>query len=295
MLAADYSPPRPAVARAETVAALRETVAAWRAAGERIALVPTMGALHAGHLALVAAARARAERVVVSIFVNPTQFDEADDLAAYPRDEAGDLAKLAEARADLAYVPAAAEMYGAGFATTVTVAGVSEGLCGAFRPGHFAGVATVVAKLLIQCAPDIALFGEKDYQQLLVVRRLARDLDLPVEIVGVPTVREADGLALSSRNACLSAAERAVAPALYATLRETAAAIAAGTAPDAACAAARARLLAAGFTAVDYVELRRAGDLAPLSVLDAPARLLAAARLGDVRLIDNLAVPVKEC
>jgi len=295
MLAADYSPPRPAVARVETVAALRAAVAAWRAAGERVALVPTMGALHAGHLALIEAARGRTRRVVVSIFVNPTQFNEAADLAAYPRDEAGDLAKLAEARADLAYVPAADEMYGEGFATTITVAGVSEGLCGAYRPGHFAGVATVVAKLLVQCAPDVALFGEKDYQQLLVVRRLARDLDLPVGIVGVPTVREADGLALSSRNASLSAAERAIAPMLHAVLRETAAAIAAGAAPGRACDEARARLLAAGFAAVDYVELRRARDLAPLAVLDAPARLLAAAHLGEVRLIDNLAVPVAGC
>ena len=175
MLAVDHTPPRPEMARIETVAELRAAVAAWRAAGERVALVPTMGALHAGHLALIEAARARARRIVVSIFVNPIQFNEAADLAAYPRDEAGDLAKLADARVDLAYVPATDEMYGEGFATTITVAGVSEGLCGACRPGHFAGVATVVAKLLIQCAPDIALFGEKDYQQLLVIRRRSEE------------------------------------------------------------------------------------------------------------------------
>lgn len=295
MLAADLSRSKGAPPRVATVAALRSAVARWRRAGERIALVPTMGALHAGHLALVAAARARARRVVVSIFVNPTQFNEAEDLATYPRDEAGDLAKLAGARVDLAYTPSVDEMYGEGFATTVTVGGVSEGLCGAHRPGHFAGVATVVTKLFTQCAPDLAVFGEKDYQQLLVVRRLVRDLDLPVEIVAVPTVREADGLALSSRNATLDPDQRRIAPALYATLVETAGAIVAGAEPARACAAAAERLRAAGFTAVDYVELRAAETLAPLSAFRPPARLLAAARIGPVRLIDNVAVPVAEC
>ncbi len=295
MLAADRSLPGAAPPRVATVADLRAAVSAWRRAGESVALVPTMGALHAGHLALVSAAQARARRVVVSIFVNPTQFSEAEDLARYPRDEAGDLAKLAAARVDLVYMPSVDEMYGEGFATTVTVGGVSEGLCGDHRPGHFAGVATVVTKLFVQCAPDLAVFGEKDYQQLLVVRRLARDLDLPVEIVAAPTVREADGLALSSRNAVLDSEQRAVAPALYATLVETAGAIVAGTDPARACAAAAERLRAAGFTSVDYVELRAADTLAPLPVYRPPARLLAAARIGPVRLIDNVAVPVTEC
>ena len=193
---------------ARSVGELRQRVSAWRAAGERIGLAPTMGALHAGHLALVAAAQARCRRTVVSIFVNPRQFGPREDFSTYPRPEAADLEKLAAAAADLVFIPAVAEMYPDGFATTISVGGPSEGLCGAQRPGHFDGVATVVAKLLIQVAPDAAFFGEKDYQQLLVVRRMARDLDLPVEIVGVPTVREADGLALSSRNVYLSAEER---------------------------------------------------------------------------------------
>src|SRR5262249_21433730 len=203
----DASPP---VAR--SIAALRRMVAAWRAQGDNIGLVPTMGALHRGHLALVAAAQAECRRVVVSIFVNPRQFGPQEDFAAYPRPEEADLAVLAEARVDLAFIPTVAEIYPPGAATTISVAGLSEGLCGAHRPGHFDGVATVVAKLLIEAAPDRAYFGEKDYQQLLVVTRMARDLDLPVAIVGVPTVREPDGLALSSRNVYLAPDERTVAP-----------------------------------------------------------------------------------
>ncbi|MER2508629.1 MAG: pantoate--beta-alanine ligase, partial [Amaricoccus sp.] len=193
---------------------LRAAVAAWKVAGARVAVVPTMGALHAGHLALVEAAKADADRVIVTLFVNPRQFNNAADLAAYPRTEAEDAEKLAPLAVDMLYVPDAEQIYPPGFATTVSVAGVSDGLCGAFRPGHFDGVATVVTKLLTQTAADRAYFGEKDYQQLMVVNRLVRDLDLPVEIVGVPTVRESDGLALSSRNARLAPRERAAAPAL---------------------------------------------------------------------------------
>ena len=275
---------------AATVAALRGAVGAWRARGKTIALVPTMGALHAGHLALVEEARRRADRTVVSIFVNPAQFGPAEDLAAYPRDAAGDMARLAEFGVDLVFSPAVDEMYPQGFATEVRVAGLAEGLCADFRPVHFTGVATVVAKLLAQCRPDIALFGEKDYQQLLVVRRLARDLDLAVEIVGVPTVREADGLALSSRNASLSAAERAVAGRLNRVLAETAGRIAGGGEVAGALARGREQLAAAGFDGVDYLELRDAETLEPVTALARPARLLAAVRLGACRLIDNLAV-----
>ncbi len=275
---------------AATVTALREAVGAWRARGETIALVPTMGALHAGHLALVEEAGRRADRTVVSIFVNPAQFGPAEDLAAYPRDEAEDLARLAAFGVDLVFTPGVTEMYPDGFATEVRVAGLAEGLCAAFRPVHFTGVATVVAKLLAQCRPDFALFGEKDYQQLLVVRRLARDLDLAVEIVGVPTVREADGLALSSRNAYLSAEERAVAGRLNRVLAETAGCIAGGGGVAGTLARGREKLAAAGFDGVDYLELRDAETLEPVTGLARPARLLAAVRLGACRLIDNLAV-----
>ncbi len=195
-----------------TIPELRATLRVWRAAGQRIALVPTMGALHDAHMALMRAGRARADRVVATIFVNPTQFAAHEDLDTYPRREAQDIEKLRADGIDLLFAPEAGEVYPDGFATTVTVAGVSEGLCGEYRPGHFEGVATVVTKLLLQALPDIALFGEKDYQQLQVIRRLTLDLDIPVEIAGVPTVREADGLAMSSRNLHLSEAERAIAP-----------------------------------------------------------------------------------
>ncbi|HEU0215889.1 MAG TPA: pantoate--beta-alanine ligase [Stellaceae bacterium] len=275
---------------ARSVTALRAAVATWRANQQRIGLVPTMGALHAGHLALVAAAREQCQRVVVSIFVNPKQFGPREDFSAYPRPEADDLAKLAAANADLAYIPTPDEMYPDGFATTISVGGVSEGLCGAHRPGHFDGVATVVAKLFTQVAPDVAFFGEKDYQQLLVVRRMARDLDLPVDIVGVPTVREPDGLALSSRNVYLSAEERRIAPNLHRLMREAAAAIAQGGTPGGILARAIMALGEAGLM-VEYLELRDAETLAPLTAPPArPARLLAAVHLGRTRLIDNLSV-----
>ena len=278
------------IAVARTVAALREAVGGWRAKGERIGLVPTMGALHRGHLTLVEAARGQCERVVASLFVNPKQFGPREDFAAYPRDEATDLATFGEVGVDLVFAPSVEEMYPPGFASNIRIAGISEGLEGAHRPGHFDGVATVVAKLLLQCLPDAAFFGEKDYQQLMVVHRLVRDLDIPVRIEGMATVREPDGLALSSRNVYLSPEERRVAPQLHRVLTDTAAAL--RERPDSvepAPAAGSAALDGAGFF-LDYLELRDAADLSPMSALDRPARLLAAARLGRTRLIDNIAV-----
>ncbi len=240
-----------ALATVRTVAALREQVRAWKRQGLRVALVPTMGALHEGHLSLVRAARARADRVVASVFVNPTQFAPHEDFEKYPRDERRDAALLAGAGCDLLYAPNVGEMYAPGFSTTVSVAGVSAPLEGEIRPTHFSGVATVVAKLLIQAGADVAVFGEKDYQQLQVIRRLARDLDLPVEIVGAPTVRAEDGLALSSRNAYLSAAERKVAGRLNVILAEAVARLRAGEPVAAVEAAGAAALVEAGFTRVD--------------------------------------------
>jgi pantoate--beta-alanine ligase len=275
---------------ARSISQLRRAIGAWRAAGARVALVPTMGALHAGHLKLIEVARRHADRIVVSIFVNPKQFGPREDFAAYPRAEAADTAKAGGAGADLAFIPPVEAVYPAGFATTVTVGGVSEGLCGAQRPGHFAGVATVVAKLLLQALPDFAIFGEKDYQQLQVVKRMVRDLDLPVAIIGVPTVREPDGLALSSRNVLLSPEERRIAPVLARTLLRMADVLAddgAAVAPQLAW--GRATLAQSGF-AVEYLEMRAADDLAPVERIDGPARILAAVRLGTTRLIDNVAV-----
>jgi pantoate--beta-alanine ligase len=275
-----------------TVSELRAQVAAWRKAGQRVAFAPTMGSLHEGHLSLVRLGRERADRVVVSVFVNPTQFGPNEDFEAYPRDEARDAALLASVGCDLLFAPTVAEMYPPGFATTVTVTGVSEPLDGAARPGHFAGVATVVSKLLNQCGPDVAVFGEKDYQQLQVIRRMVRDLDLPVEIVGAPTARADDGLALSSRNAYLSAAERAIAPKLAETLREACARLRAGAAVETTEAWARETLAKAGFARIDYVEVRSAQDLARLGPgpITGEARILAAASLGRTRLIDNMPV-----
>lgn len=275
---------------AKSVAALRQAVAAWHAQRERVGLVPTMGAIHDGHLALVRAARAQCDRVVASLFVNPKQFGPAEDFAAYPRDETADLAAFERAGVDLVFTPSVEEMYPPGFATSVHVGGVSEGLDGAFRPGHFDGVATVVSKLLLQCLPDAAYFGEKDYQQLVVVRRLVRDLDIPVRIEGVTTVRETDGLALSSRNVYLSPAERQNAPLLHRVLSDTATRIlqhrdsVAGALEE-----GLAELRTGGFS-VDYLELCDAADLTPMDRLASPARLLVAARLGRTRLIDNIPV-----
>ena len=269
---------------------LRAVVAGWRAQGHIVAVVPTMGALHDGHLSLVAAALERAGRVIVTLFVNPKQFNNPADLAAYPHSEHADAAKLGPAGAHLLYAPHAFEIYPDGFATTVSVAGVTAGLCGDFRPGHFDGVATVVAKLFLQTGADLAFFGEKDFQQLHVVRRMARDLDIPIEIVPVETVREPDGLALSSRNARLSRAERLIAPRLAAILVDAARKISGGSPVATSLAEARAALLRAGFHDIEYLELRSEETLRPVGNASAPARLLAAAWLGDTRLIDNVKV-----
>ncbi len=276
------------------VAALRARVAAWRGSGARIGLVPTMGGIHDGHLALVKAARADCDRVVVSLFVNPAQFGPTEDFGAYPGDETGDAETVRGAGADLLFAPSVDEMYPRGFATTVSVSGLAEGLCGDHRPGHFAGVATVVAKLFAQVRPDAAWFGEKDYQQLMVIRRLAADLDCGVEVIGVPTVREADGLAMSSRNAYLTPDERRIAPLLFRTLTEIAARIAGGGADiGATCKEGASRLLEGGFESVDYLEARNAETLLPLVAVSGPARVLVAARLGKARLIDNVPVPAR--
>ena len=272
------------------MAELRGVLGEWRAAGETIALVPTMGALHAGHLALVDAGRASASRVVATIFVNPLQFGAGEDLDRYPRREAEDVALLAAHGCDLVWAPDAAELYPAGFATTIRVPGIGDCWEGAARPGHFAGVATVVAKLLLAVMPDVALFGEKDFQQLAVIRRLATDLGLPIAIEGVATVRDPDGLALSSRNIYLSPDERQRALAFPQSLARARDAILDGVPVKAALDEAKAALIAAGFAPVDYVALVDAATLEPLVALAGEARLIAAAKIGGTRLIDNLRV-----
>ncbi|UCI17603.1 pantoate--beta-alanine ligase [Mesorhizobium sp. B2-1-8] len=274
----------------DSVAALRARILDWRRDRLRIALVPTMGALHDGHLSLVKIALERADRCVVSIFVNPTQFAPSEDLDKYPRQLARDLDMLATAKADLAFTPDVSEMYPAGFATKISVGGPSAGLETDFRPTFFDGVATVVAKLLLQAAPDFAIFGEKDYQQLCVVRQLCHDLDLPVDIIGAPTIRDAYGLAMSSRNAYLDEAELQIARRLNLVLRKAAAALAAGAGREETIAEASRALIAAGFQKVDYVEARESLTLTPWRH-DRAGRLLAAAWLGKTRLIDNVEVP----
>jgi pantoate--beta-alanine ligase len=280
---------RPTIAR--TISSLRRAMAPYRAAGERIALVPTMGALHRGHLALVREAHHRARRVVVSIFVNPTQFAPHEDFASYPRRFETDIKALTEAKVDLVWAPSADVMYPEGFATRIDPACAAKaGLEDKFRSHFFGGVATVVAKLFTQTAPDFALFGQKDYQQLRVVTQMAKDLDLPLKVIGLPTVREKDGLALSSRNAYLSAAERAVAPTLYRVLKATAARIKQGEPIEIVLEEGHAEITRAGF-ALDYIEARHALTLAPVaSRKDGPIRLLVAAKIGKTRLIDNIAV-----
>lgn len=273
---------------------LKKMVNASRSANKRIALVPTMGALHAGHMALVTQAQAIADDVIVSIFVNPIQFGPNEDLSCYPRQEAQDAALLAEAGVVGLWLPGVEVMYPQGFATSVSVARLGDGLCGAARPGHFDGVATVVAKLLTQVQPDIAVFGEKDWQQLAVIRRMALDLNLSVEIVGAPIVRDGDGLALSSRNAYLSTDERRAALALPRALQAAGAQIEAGAHIDLALDQARTMLLQAGFASVDYVTLVDSASLEPLETLDREARMLAAARIGTTRLIDNFPVRSKK-
>lgn len=273
-----------------TVAELRKVVNSWKTQGQKSTLVPTMGALHKGHLEIVRMARTLTDRTIVSIFVNPTQFNNPSDLANYPRTLEADTKLLDEAGVDLLFAPEQKEMYPEDFSTKVTVAKVSDGLCGSFRPGHFEGVATVVAKLFNQSQADFAVLGEKDYQQLQVVRRMTRDLDIPIGIVAHPTVREADDLALSSRNTRLTLEERKVAPELHRQLTLAATAFRHGKPAQDIYAAAKAAILAAGFSSVEYFELRAERDLLPLQSLSEPARLLTAANLGRVRLIDNIPV-----
>ena len=273
---------------------LRGAIKALKASGT-VAFVPTMGALHAGHMALVAEARKRANSVVASIFVNPMQFGPNEDLATYPRREAEDVAMLEAEGVALLWMPPVDAIYPVGFASKVSVGGVSDELDGAARPGHFDGVATVVSKLFNQVRPDIALFGEKDFQQLAVIRRMVRDLDMDVEIVGVATQRDADGLALSSRNLYLSADERRSARALPRALSDAALAILSGTPVEQAVERAKAQLTSAGFGPIDYVELRDSETLMPAKDLERPARLLAAARIGRTRLIDNVPVERRQC
>lgn len=268
--------------------ALHRLTATWRDSGERIGLVPTMGALHDGHLSLVRLARQKAERVIVSIFVNPTQFGEGEDLERYPRDEAGDFKKLRALDVDAVWMPSAKTMYPDGFATTIVPAGAADGLEGAFRPQHFAGVATVCCKLFNQVSPDVVVFGEKDFQQLAVIRQLVRDLDMATKVVGGKTERAKDGLALSSRNRYLTDAERGIAPVLYATLRAAADRVKAGGRTRTIEAKAARDLIDAGFKKVDYVAIRDAATLGPYQPGQKQAgRILAAAWLGKTRLIDN--------
>ncbi len=270
---------------------LSSLVASWKEQGQKIALVPTMGALHAGHLSLIELARQQADKVIVSIFVNPMQFGPNEDLDKYPRHEVRDTEKVTSMHVDALYLPKVDAIYPAGFSTTIHVAGLSERLCGQFRPGHFDGVATVVAKLLLQSGCDVAVFGEKDYQQLQIIRRLVSDLNIPVEIVAGATMREADGLAMSSRNEYLALQERKIAPKLHAVLQELAEQLKKEKAKVAELLdAARLKLLDSGFTKLDYLELCDANNLESLSELDRPARLLVAAHLGKTRLIDNIAV-----
>lgn len=269
---------------------LRAQITKWRLENAHIAIVPTMGALHEGHLSLVRAAQARANRVIVSLFVNPKQFNNAADLANYPRTEVEDVNRLAPLGADVLYAPDEATMYPPGFATTVSVDGISKDLCGAHRPGHFDGVATIVAKLFLQSSADMAFFGEKDFQQVAIVRRMVQDLDIPIDIILCPTVREADGLALSSRNTRLTATERAIAPALAAALLKAAQQLIMGGNVARILTQTKADIAAAGFREIDYLELRDENTLKPLDTMAPSARLHVAAWLGQVRLIDTIKV-----
>ncbi|TNJ41436.1 pantoate--beta-alanine ligase [Phaeobacter sp. B1627] len=277
----------PILRHLDDLRALRRT---WTRAGETLGLVPTMGALHSGHLSLVEAAKAACDRVIVTIFVNPKQFNNPDDLAKYPRTEQEDAEKLAPYGVDAIYVPDPDQIYPPGFATTVSLAGLTDVMDGPNRPGHFEGVATVVAKLFLQSGAEAAFFGEKDYQQLMVVKRMARDLDIPIEVVGCPTVRDASGLALSSRNARLSPAGVTVAGHLNPLMEAAATRLRAGEAWGPLQAELGAALTELGFSEVEYIDLRRSDDLSALSALTAPARMFVAAWLDGVRLIDNIAV-----
>lgn len=281
-------PNQPVIIR--TIADLRAQVAAWRKDGQTVALVPTMGALHDGHLSLMRLAKSQADRVIASIFVNPAQFGPGEDYERYPRTEAEDVAKLATADVDAAFVPNVREMYPEGFATRVHIDRLGDVLCGAHRPGHFDGMALVVVKLLTSALPDIAIFGEKDYQQLQIIRRFTADLNIPVRIVGGPIEREADGLALSSRNRYLSPEQRRAAVALSKALKAVRDAVKAGGDPSAASAKAREDIVKAGFDSVDYVDVRDPSSLELVTEARKPARVFGAARLGTTRLIDNWAV-----
>jgi pantoate--beta-alanine ligase len=281
----------PSIEIVRSVADVRGRIRQWRKARATVAMVPTMGALHEGHLRLVDHARGKSDRVCVSLFVNPAQFGPNEDLARYPREEASDAAKLSRVGADLLFAPTVEEMYPQGALVRVSVPSLSELLEGEYRPGFFTGVATVVTKLFLQVLPDVAMFGEKDYQQLLVVRRLVKDLWIPVCIEGVPTVREADGLALSSRNTYLSHSERKIAPALYRAINAVADDVAAGADPIERAARAEEDVLRAGFTSIDYIAVRDAETLLPWAGPSRPGRVLAAARIGETRLIDNVPIP----
>jgi pantoate--beta-alanine ligase len=282
---------RPAMEIIRSVPELRHRVAEWRRTGEVIGLVPTMGALHPGHLSLIERARAYATVACASIFVNPTQFGPNEDYDVYPRDESGDIDKLAAAGAQLVFIPSVQEMYPPGAVTRLSVPGIGDMLEGEFRPGFFSGVATVVAKLLIQVMPDIAIFGEKDYQQLQVIRRMVADLHLPVRIEGSRTQRAADGLAMSSRNVYLSADERRIAPMLFQTITAVANDVASGADAGVRASQATEQLREAGFGRIDYVTVRDAATLEPWPGATSPGRVLAAVWLGRTRLIDNVAVP----
>ena len=273
-----------------TIADLRQRISSWRVEGQTVSLVPTMGALHDGHLSLIKIAQEKCDRVVASIFVNPKQFLPNEDFEKYPRNEDSDIEKLVELGADLLFSPNASEMYRADASTAVVISQLTDCLCATSRPGFFDGVGTVVTKLLIQTLPDIAIFGEKDYQQLLIIKRLARDLDIPTKIIGAPTIREIDGLAVSSRNVYLSPTHRETAPSIFKVLKRTATAIALGD--DASLAAKKAHddLVLAGFSKIEYFEARHSETLEPIKDTRNPGRLFAAVWLGSTRLIDNLEI-----
>ncbi len=275
---------------ARTIGDLRTRIRDWRRAGNSVSLVPTMGSLHKGHLSLVHAAKKRTDRVIVSIFVNPAQFNDPTDFTSYPKSETTDVKLLKEAGVDLLFAPDVDVMYPDDFATSVSVSKISNGLCGASRPGHFDGVATIVAKLFFQAGADYAFFGEKDYQQLQVIRKMVRDLNIPISIIGCETIRESDQLAMSSRNIHLSVEQRKIAPSLIAILRKTGQEIEAGMPVNAALDKARIAVDQAGFTSLEYIELRAQDTLRPMSRLNGCGRLLAAVYLAKTRLIDNIAV-----
>ena len=273
-----------------TIAELRQHTSRWRIAGQTIGLIPTMGALHNGHLSLIKLAQGKCDRVIATIFVNPRQFLPNEDFDEYPRNEESDIQKLIGMGVDLLFAPKAPEMYQPDASTTVVISKLTDCLCATSRPGFFDGVGTVVTKLLIQALPDLAIFGEKDYQQLLVIKRLTRDLDIPVEIIGAPTIREADGLAVSSRNVFLSQTNRETASKVFEILKKTATAIAQGNDVLVACEEARSELMLAGFSKIDYFEARHSETLELIQSFENSGRLFAAVWLGSTRLIDNLEI-----